>query len=510
MMGVNKERILIVEDDEYLRRQLFWTLSDAYEVFGASDKKGAQEILDKEYIHLMLLDLCLPPKDRVEEGMEILRNVRETIPEMIVLIITAKTEKELSLRAVGLGAYDYFTKPFDLNELKIIINRALKLQSMEQENRYLKEKLRDRYRFENIIWGSKKIEEVIELVKKIASSSATVLIRGESGTGKELIANAIHFNSDRREKPFIKINCAALPENLMETELFGHEKGAFTGAISRKLGRFELVKGGTIFLDEVGDLSTNIQIKLFRVLQEKEFERLGGTTTIKTDFRLIAATDQDLEKKIANGTFREELYYRIYVMPIFIPPLRERKEDIPLLVAHFLKKYNQRHHRNLRTITREAMNLLINYDWRGNVRELENMIESSLLFASGDILDTEDLMKAGFFSKLDANRVISDEGRGERLPSGSVERNGKNISTETTERLNCICRDIAHIVRDLEVLRDFKLRNLMPQIEKELIRAALNKTGGNISRTSQILDVTRKTLRKKMAEYNLKGDGFGI
>ncbi|MEW6375410.1 MAG: sigma-54 dependent transcriptional regulator [Thermodesulfobacteriota bacterium] len=498
---MNKERILIVEDDEYLRRQILWTLTDFYQVFEAAEKKSAQEILDKEYIHLLLLDLCLPPQHRVEEGMEILMNVRDTKPEMKVIIITAKTDKDLSLKAVDLGAYDYFTKPFDLNELKITIKRALKLQSMEQENRYLKEKLEDRYRFENIIYGSKKMEVLMEMVRKVASSSATVLIRGESGTGKEQIANAIHFNSDRRHEPFIKINCAALPENLLETELFGHEKGAFTGAISRRQGRFELVKEGTIFLDEVGDLSPNLQIKLSRVLQEKEFERVGGTTTIKTDFRLIAATNQDLEKKIANGAFREELYYRINVMPIFIPPLRERKEDIPLLVGHFLKKYNKRHYRNVRTLTGEAMNLLVNYDWRGNVRELENVIESSIIFASGDILDMEDLMKGGFFRKMDADRVIS--GKGKELHSASGENNEKSVRNETTERLNCICLYINQIVQDIEVLRDFKLGDLMPQIEKELIRATLKKMGGNLSHTSQVLDMTRKTLRKKMAEYNL-------
>jgi len=366
---------------------------EGYFVAVASDGEEAVKILQKDIFDLVITDVKMPKLS----GIDVLKAVKETAGETLVIMITAFASTETAIEALKEGAYDYITKPFQIEEVKLIIQNALEKRHLRAENLLLRRELKGLATFENIIGKSEKIEKVFETVRKVADTTSNVLIFGESGTGKELIARSIHFNSRRKDKPFVTVNCSAMPETLLESELFGHMKGSFTGAISNKEGLFEVANGGTIFLDEIGETSPAIQVKLLRVLQEKEFRRIGGTKDVRVDVRIIAATNKDLDRAVAEGAFREDLYYRLDVIPIHLPPLRERLEDIPLLVQHFLTKFSQTAGKNIKGITPEALQLLKTQEWRGNVRELENVMERVLALVTGDMIGPEDLR--GCFQK---------------------------------------------------------------------------------------------------------------
>jgi DNA-binding NtrC family response regulator len=326
-------------------------------------------------------------------GVEVLKAAREINPGLSVVMITAHGTIKTAVDAMKLGAFDYITKPFDMDEIKLIVKNALERSRLLGENVELKQELKGRYKFDNIVGTSKKMQEVYKIIERVAGSNATVLIRGESGTGKELVARAIHYNSPRAQKQFIAVSCAALPETLLESELFGHEKGSFTGATGQKIGRFELAHQGTLFLDEIPEVSPAVQVKLLRALQEREFERVGGTKTVKVDVRLIAATNRDLEQLVADGLFRADLYYRLQVIQVFLPSLRERTEDIPPLVEHFIQKFNKENGKEVKFLSPEAMDLVMKYDWPGNIRELENAMERCVVLADPTVeMITPDLL----------------------------------------------------------------------------------------------------------------------
>lgn len=383
-----EKNILVVDDEKSVRDSLRKTLErEEYNVFLAESGQGALEILRSHSLNLMLTDLRMDDMD----GVQLLKAAKNLSPEVEVILMTAYGSVEVAVEAMKLGAYDFIEKPLKRASVLKVLAKALEKQGLWLENRYLRQQLQEAHKFENIIGSSHQMKPVLDMVAQIAPTSATVLISGESGTGKEVIANAIHYASLRQEKPLVKVSCAALPETLLESELFGYEKGAFTGADARKLGRFELADGGSIFLDEISELSPAMQVKLLRVLQESEFERLGGTKTIKVDVRIIVATNLELSKLVADGKFRDDLYYRLNVISINLPALRDRKEDIPLLVDHFLKKYQQKNQKPIRGISQNAMELLMNYDWPGNVRELENAVERAVVMAKKDVIQVEDL-----------------------------------------------------------------------------------------------------------------------
>ncbi|HID93922.1 MAG TPA: sigma-54-dependent Fis family transcriptional regulator, partial [bacterium (Candidatus Stahlbacteria)] len=385
---MQNERILVVDDEPIVCKSCLKILNDlGYEVETVQSGQEALERVEKEPFDIVIVDLKMPGIS----GMEVLKTIRETYPDIIVIMITGYSTVETAVEAMKLGAFDYIPKPFTPDELSIRIEKALERKNLLRENRYLRQELQAKYEFGNIIGKSKPMQEIYRIVKKVAPTDSTVLIHGESGTGKELIARAIHHNSPRREKPFIAVDCGALSEDLLESELFGHVKGSFTGAIVNKPGLFEVANGGTFFLDEIGDISLGIQAKLLRVLQEKEFKQVGGIKTIKVNVRLIAATNKNIEKMISEGKFREDLFYRLNIVPIFLPPLRKRKDDIPLLAHHFLTKYNRERNKNIKNISPEAMNLLTEYNWPGNVRELENVIERVIVMTDEDIIRPEHL-----------------------------------------------------------------------------------------------------------------------
>ncbi|WP_425449009.1 sigma-54-dependent transcriptional regulator [Dethiothermospora halolimnae] len=447
-----KKTILIADDE----KNMIWALKKAFKkknfnVITASDGQEAVDKFIDEIPDIVLLDLKMPKLD----GIEVLKRIKEHNNETPVIMITAHGSAKTAVKAMKLGAYDYISKPFDIEELKILIEKAINYKSLNDEVTYLKEKLKENNR--DIIYKGIKMEEVMEIIEKVAPTDATVLILGESGTGKELVADAIHKNSARKEGPFVKINCGALPENLLESELFGYEKGAFTGAVSNKLGKFDMAQGGTIFLDEVGEISPSIQVKLLRVLQEKEFERLGGNKTIKVDTRIITATNRNLKERIEKGEFREDLYYRLNVIPIEIPPLRERKEDIPLLVTHFLDKYSSQMGKGRVIIDKEALNKLCNYQWKGNVRELQNVIERCVILSS------------------------NNEIKGEDLPDDIKKKEWK--------------RDYFSLPEDGISLE---------KVEKSLIKQALKKADYNQTKAAKLLDITRYTLLYRMDKYNIE------
>jgi two-component system NtrC family response regulator len=393
------------------------------------------------------------------DGIQLLGEVRRLNPEVVVLIMTAYGTVGTAVAAMKEGAYDYLTKPIDLDELLLLIQRIEREIRLGQENRELKEQLREKFKVEFIVSASRQMEEALNMVGRVSQSPATILILGESGTGKELIARAIHYSSPRAEKPFVKVNCAALPENLLESELFGHEKGAFTGAIARRIGRFEQADQGSVFLDEIGDLSLSLQMKLLRFLQEKEFERLGSNRTMKSDVRLIAATNRNLEEGIKRGTFREDLYYRLNVVTISLPPLRERKEDIPLLVEHFLKKYNGENKKNVNSLSKEVKDLLMRYDYPGNIRELENIIERAVVLCRGDTLTTQELPLNLKDSKVEA----------------ALERARERQSLPGT----------------------------LEEIERQLISQALGMSGGVQTKAAAELGISERVLRYKMKKYRI-------
>ena len=445
-------RILIVDDEESQRRQLAGFLKkQGFSVTTAESGPEAISLCRDKSFEIALIDLKMPGMD----GIELLRKLKESSPEIQVIMMTAYGSVETAVEAMRLGAYHYVNKPVNLDELKLNISKALESHHLLMENRYLKEELEQRYRELQIIGESKGIKEVLSTVSRVAKTNSTVLIRGESGTGKELVARAIHGLSDRADKRFVAVSCAALPETLFESELFGHEKGAFTGAIKSREGRFELADGGTLFLDEVGDIPLETQVKLLRVIESQEFERLGGKETTKVDVRIISATNHDLERKIREKSFREDLYYRLNVISVFIPPLRERREDVLLLADHFIKKANQKCGKAITGITPAVKDIILNYDWPGNVRELENVIERGVVLSRTDVIDKSDLPYLG----LVTDRTLEDTS----AASSSIK-----------------------------------------DVEKNHILKVLKKTNWNMAKSAEILGIHRNTLRLKMKEYEIE------
>ena len=383
---MTRKKIVIIEDDKFLRQQIALSLSKEYQVLEAGDRIEGEKALAEGMPELCLVDLNLPPSGKCQEGLKLIEKIKQSQSDTIVIVMSGNEDLKITLKAVEAGAHDFFKKPFDLTELRLIVRRAMEMQRMQKENEQLRTELRKKYSFSSMIGQSPAMLRVFEAVRKVAETNATVIIRGESGTGKELIARAIHYNSRRSEHPFVSVNCAALPETLVESELFGHERGAFTGAVSAHTGRFELAHGGTLFLDEIGAVSQAIQAKLLRVLQERCFERVGGTKKITTDARLVTATNEDLEQKVKNGEFREDLYYRINVFPIHIPPVREHRDDIPLLLDHFVRLFCSENHLPLKRLDFAALEALTAYTWKGNVREMENLVQTLVLMTDQEVI----------------------------------------------------------------------------------------------------------------------------
>lgn len=398
-----KKRILVVDDEDEIRKILARILEkEGFEVIEASNGSTALEIVREQRVNIVLADLKMPGMS----GMELLEAIKIIHPEIEVIMITGQGTIEDAVECLKKGAYDFITKPFKKVQIIKSISKALENQALLIENKQLRELLDGMRQWRKIIGTSQPMREVMKVVEQVSQSSATVLIQGESGTGKELIAEAIHYMSPRRNKPLIKVSCAALPETLLEAELFGFEKGAFTGAVSRKEGRFELADGGTLFLDEVCEMTPSTQVKLLRVLQDGEFERLGGLKTIKVDVRIIAASNSDLSQAVKNKTFREDLFYRLNVITIMLPPLRDRMEDVPLLVEYFIQKYSERNKKAIAGISKQAMDALMRYNWPGNVRELENTIERAVVFCKGEYITVDDL-PSHIVSSLGARPFIS-------------------------------------------------------------------------------------------------------
>ena len=374
-----KKRVLLIDDEIRVRASLKAVLEPTYEVIQAADAQEGLDLFHKEAPHLLLLDVLLPGTD----GLSVLQTLRAEQNPTPVIMLTGTKSVKTAVDAMKLGAADYLSKPFDVDELRIIVDRALNSQELEREVKQLRAQVTQRYACHNLIGKSRSMQEIYGKIEQVADSRTTVLIMGESGTGKELVAKALHYNSGRRDRPFIALNCAALPETLIESELFGHEKGSFTDATARRVGQFELANSGTLFLDEIGDLSAMTQAKLLRVLQEREFIRIGGGHTIKVDVRIVAATNKNLEELVRKGQFREDLYYRINVIALHLPPLRERGEDIPLLAKYFLSKRIEEEGRPSQEFSKDAVELLSHYSWPGNVREMENIIEQAFIWSKG-------------------------------------------------------------------------------------------------------------------------------
>ncbi len=461
---MRNESVLIVDDSPDIRFAMSEVLkTKGFCVESASDGQEAIDILDTRFFDIVLTDLSMPRKS----GMDVLKFVTEHSPETICIIITGYGTIQGAVEALKLGAYDYLCKPIKPDEVIILIDKALEIRNLRRENKNLKKELKNKYGFKNIIGSSPAMKEVFSLIEKVADTDSTVLITGESGTGKELIAHAIHYASDRKDKPFIPVNCAAIPEELLESELFGHEKGAFTHAIKTRIGRFELANKGTIFLDEIGEMSPSLQVKLLRVLQERKFERVGGVKTISVDIRVVAATNKDLETEVKEGKFREDLFYRLNVIPIHIPPLRERPSDIPLLVDYFLRKYSKGKGRKVEGVSEDAMKILMKYDWPGNVRELENIIERLVILSNGKTIKKED------------------------LPIQIIEKVGAQIST-------------ALPTGEMEIPEEgLSLSEAVSNLEKTLILKALERTGGIKNRAAKLLKMNRTTLIEKMKKLGL-------
>ena len=459
--------VLIVDDEVNIRRVLAAMLRrEGYEVTTAGDGEQALAVLQKSPVHVVVTDLVMPRMG----GMELLRKVAADFPDVPVILITAHGSVDSAVAALKAGAFDYITKPFEQDELRKVIAKATRAHDLERQN--LHANLGDGDK-PPLVGESAPMKQIYEMIARVADSPSTVLITGESGTGKELIAKALHRGSSRRDRPLIKVNCAAIPKDLVESELFGYERGAFTGAVSSKPGRFELADGGTLFLDEIGEVPVEMQVKLLRALQESEFERVGGIKTLRVDVRLIAATNRELKALIADGRFREDLYYRLAVVPIALPPLRDRKEDIPLLVRHFVEKYNQRLGKRVEGVDADAVALLQSYPWPGNIRELENLMERSVLFADGPVIH------AG---------ALPDSLR-ETSPAAPVAPVGA---------LGAIAAPSGASMKEI-------VRQAQAELEKELIARALEETGGNVTRAAKRLQISRKSLQVKMKELGLRG-----
>ncbi len=449
-----KRKILVADDEKNIRLGLQLALEDeGYSVLVAADGNEAWEIISKEHVNLLITDLKMPGMD----GQELLKRVSAAYPTMPVVILTGHGTIEAAVEAMQSGAVDFLTKPLNLDRLFLLIRRAFSNLDLYEQNELLKKELAELKRqsgYDKIIGKSERMVRLMDTVKQIADTNASVLITGESGVGKELVADALHHLSGRARGPFIKVSCASFAETLLEDELFGHEKGAFSGAVSSRKGRFELADGGTLFLDEIGELSQMTQVKLLRVLQERQFERLGGEETITVDVRLLAATNKDLKAEVEAGRFREDLYYRLNVIHLEVPPLRERKEDIPLLMAHFLETFNERNKRKVEGFTTRARSAMLAYDWPGNIRELGNCVESAVVLASKKLIDLDDLPNNIRSASLEERVVI---------PVGSS----------------------------------------IEQAEKALIIATIASVGGNKSKAAETLGLARKTLYRKLEEYEI-------
>lgn len=389
---MEKDKILIVDDEQEIRRQLMWALSDDYEVMEASNKAAAMDLIREKKPQLATLDISLDTSSNdTQEGMHLLEEALSIDPKLKVIMITGNNNREFALKAIKRGAYDYYEKPINLEEIKVILKRALYIQKLERENERLTRELEEMHKFENIIGSCPGMQDVFSVIRRVAPTDVTVLINGESGTGKELAARAVHYSSPRKDEPLGVINCGAIPENLLESELFGHERGSFTDAYAKKIGKLELANKGTVFLDEIGEMSLSLQVKMLRFLQERVIERVGASEQIALDVRIVAATNSDLKKKIQDGTFREDLYYRLSVVTILLPPLRERGEDVLLLAEYYLNRFAQENNKPVKGFNKEALKAISEYSWPGNVRELENKIKRAVILANNPQIAPEDL-----------------------------------------------------------------------------------------------------------------------
>ncbi|MGA2782243.1 MAG: PEP-CTERM-box response regulator transcription factor [Smithella sp.] len=431
---MQKQKLLLIDDDEDLRTQMKWALTADYDVYLAEDRQSAVDIINKEQPAVITLDLGLPPNPAgVEEGFAILDYILDEYSHTKVIIITGRGEKEHALRAVEKGAYDFFYKPIELDELKVVLRRAFHVSQLEQEQREMRHRLNSDI-FEGMIGTSSIMQDVFSAIRKVATTDAPVLIRGESGTGKELVARAIHMLSIRKSKPFIPINCSAIPENLIESELFGHEKGTFTGAHAQRKGRFEMAEGGTLFLDEIGDLPLTLQVKLLRFLQEKTIERVGGREQIEVDTRVLAATNRDLEEAMKNATFRDDLYYRLSVINISLPALRERNADVVILAKIFLDRYTSENRKKIKGFSSQAIESIESYHWPGNVRELENRIKRAVIMSEGKKITLKDLGMESTVGKKeclvlkDAREILEKE-----LILKAIARNENNLTKAASD-----------------------------------------------------------------------------
>lgn len=456
-----KSRILVVDDEESIREFLEIMLKkENYEVTTAEDGLRAKEILAKKSFDMVISDMQMPNVT----GIELLKFVRENYPDIVFMMITAFGTTETAVDAMKMGAYDYVTKPFKIDEVRLNIANALRSKNLETEVRVLKKELVKEYSFQNMIGNSPPMHAVFDLVRRVSQAPTNVMITGESGTGKEVVAKAIHYNGPLKDKPFVTINCGAIPENLMESEMFGHKKGSFTGAIIDKVGLFEVADGGTLFLDEVGELPVSIQVKLLRAIQERVIRRVGATEDLKIEVRIIAATNRNLEDMVAKGTFRQDLFYRLNVIGIRTPALRERLEDIAILAVHFLKKYNEKLNKNIAGISTEAMDILKNYNYPGNVRELENMIERTVALEAGSTILPESLPPI----------VNTSSGR-KMASSNEIEMGDSGL----------------------------ELDKVIGQIEKELLIKAIHTAGGVKKKAAKLLHISFRSMRYRIEKYNL-------
>jgi DNA-binding NtrC family response regulator len=460
-----KGNILVVDDEVVICKSIQRILSpEGYEVKTALSGEKALEKISQESFDIVITDLKMPGMD----GMELLAKIKEKDPEIVVIMITGYSTVQTAVQAMRMGALDYIPKPFTPEELIVVVEKALEKKKLIFENIYLHKELEAKYSFENIVGNSPKIQEVFKFIRKVAPTDSTVLIYGESGTGKELVARAIHFNSHRKNKPFFPVDCGVLSQDLLESELFGHVKGSFTGAIVTKPGLFEVADGGSVFLDEIGDINPIIQGKLLRVIQEQEFLPVGGVQTKKVDLRFIVATNKNLEKLVKEKEFREDLYYRLNVVSITIPPLRERKDDIPILAYHFLKKFNQEMSKEIKGISVEAMNKLINYEWPGNVRQLENVIERAVVMA-------------------ESQSIVS-----EYLPASIL---GKGAEVDTQIPKNS---------EELKTMKKYLRESAVENIEKMFILEALNRNDWNVTRSAKEVGMQRTNFQALMRKYNIR------
>jgi DNA-binding NtrC family response regulator len=458
-------KILVVDDEEIVLKSCRKILeSGGHQVFTALSGEEAFDLLEKELFDIVITDMKMPGTD----GIEVLERVKEKYPDIAVIMITGYSTVQSAVQAMKLGAFDYIPKPFTPDEVLIVVEKALEKKSLIHENIYLRKELEAKYGFDNIIGSSPKMQEVYKLIRKVAPTDSTVLIRGESGTGKELIARAIHFNSPRKQKPFVPVDCGVLAQELLESELFGHVKGSFTGAIVTKPGLFEIADGGSIFLDEIGDTSSNFQSKLLRVIQEREFTPVGAVKPNRVDLRFIVATNKELEKLVQEEKFREDLFYRLNVVSMTVPPLREKKDDIPLLAYHFLKKYAKEMKKGIKSISVDAMNMLIAYSWPGNVRQLENVIERAIVMAEGDTVTTEYLPFVVGAEVADPDTPIP----------------------KTSEELKQVKKK----------LRESSVEG----IEKSFILDALTRNDWNVTRSAKEVGMQRSNFQALMRKYNIR------